>query len=66
MSSEDCSSSCRHGVPLWVFTTSNFHFVRHSRPLHNGVKSPTAFGRSRSGPDSNGYAINGHRESLLS
>jgi hypothetical protein len=66
MSCEDCLPSRRHGVPLWVFTTSNFHFVRHSRPLHNGVKSPTAFGRSRSGPDSNGYVIDGHRESLLS
>jgi len=53
------------GVPLRPITTANFDFIQHYRPLQNVVKRPTASGRSRSGPDSHGYAITGHHELLL-
>jgi hypothetical protein len=53
------------GVPLRPITTANFDFIQHYRPLQNVVKRPTAPGRSRSGPDSHGYAITGHHELLL-
>src|SRR6266550_2381617 len=53
------------GVRLRPITTANFDFIQHYRPLQNVVKRPTAFGRSRSGPVSQGYAITGHHELLL-
>ncbi len=53
------------GVPLRPITTANFDFIQHYRPLQNVVKRPTASDRSRSGPDSHGYAITGHHELLL-
>ena len=53
------------GVRLRPITTANFDFIQHYRPLQNVVKRPTAFGRSRSGPESHGYAITGHHELLL-
>jgi hypothetical protein len=53
------------GVPLRPITTANFDFIQHYRPVQNVVKRPTASGRSRSAPDSHGYAITGHHELLL-
>src|SRR5882762_1942352 len=53
------------GVPLRPITTANFDFIQHYRPLQNVVKRPTASSRSRSGPESHGYAITGHHELLL-
>jgi len=53
------------GVRLRPITTANFDFIQHYRPLQNVVKRPTACGRSRSGPESHGYAITGHHELLL-
>jgi len=53
------------GVPLRPITTANFDFIQHYRPLQNVVKRPTASGRSRSGPESRGFAITGHHELLL-
>jgi hypothetical protein len=53
------------GVPLRPITTANFDFIQHYRPLQNVVKRPTASGRNRRGPESQGYAITGHHELLL-
>lgn len=65
MSSDDCPASHHLGFKLCPITFPNFDFIQHYRPLHNGVKSPTASGRNRSGPESHGYAITGHHELLL-
>jgi hypothetical protein len=65
MSTRGCSSACRFGFPSRPFTSANFAFIQHGRPLHNITKAPTASGRSRSGPESHGYAIIGHHELFL-
>lgn len=44
------------GHPLADFTTANFDFIQHYRPLTNVVRRPTADGAGR------GYAITGHHE----
>lgn len=66
MSSDGCSPPRWLTVADCPIITGNFDFIRQGCPLHNGVKSPAAFGRSRSGSDSKGFNIIGHRESLLS
>jgi hypothetical protein len=65
MSTRGCSSACRFGFPSRLFTSANCDFIQHGRPLHNISKAPTASGRSRSGPESHGYAIIGHHELFL-
>ncbi|MDA8417869.1 MAG: hypothetical protein M0Z90_02425, partial [Desulfobacteraceae bacterium] len=40
------------------FTTANFDFIRHYRPLTNVVNRPTADGGK-------GYAITGHHELMI-
>ena len=44
------------GHTLTDFTTANFDFIQHYRPLTNVVRRPTADGAGR------GYAITGHHE----
>jgi hypothetical protein len=65
MSSKDCSPSRRLGAQVRPITIANYDFIPQGCPLHNGVKSPTASGRSRSGPESHGYGITGSHEVLL-
>ena len=47
------------GYPLGNFTTANFDFIQHYRPLTNVVRRPTADGAGR------GYAITGHHEIMI-
>ena len=47
------------GYPLGDFTTANFDFLQHYRPLTNVVRRPTADGAGR------GYAITGHHEIMI-
>ncbi len=47
------------GHPLSDFTTVNFDFIQHYRPLANVVQRPHAGGAGR------GYAITGHHEILV-
>jgi hypothetical protein len=47
------------GHELQDFTTANFDFVQHYRPLANVVRRPTAGGAGR------GFAITGHHELTL-
>ena len=45
--------------PLADFTTANFDFIQHYRPLTNVVRRPTSGGAGR------GYALTGHHELLI-
>lgn len=47
------------GRPLANFTTANFDFIQHYRPLANVVQRPHA------GGGGHGYAITGHHEILI-
>ncbi len=47
------------GFPLEDFTTANFDFIQHYRPLTNVVRRPTANGAGR------GYSITGHHEIMI-
>ena len=47
------------GFELQDFTTANFDFIQHYRPLANVVRRPTANGAGR------GYAITGHHEIMI-
>lgn len=47
------------GNPLKDFTTANFDFIQHYRPLTNVVRRPVANGAG------NGYAITGHHEIMI-
>lgn len=47
------------GHPLADFTTANFDFIQHYRPLTNVVRRPTADGIGR------GYSITGHHELMI-
>jgi hypothetical protein len=47
------------GHELQDFTTANFDFIQHYRPLTNVVRRPTAHGAGR------GFAITGHHELTL-
>jgi hypothetical protein len=47
------------GYPLGDFTTANFDFIQHYRPLTNVVRRPTADGAGR------GYAVTGHHELMI-
>ncbi|MFQ3581575.1 MAG: hypothetical protein SNJ67_13365 [Chloracidobacterium sp.] len=47
------------GYPLTTFTTVNFDFIQHYRPLTNVVRRPVAGGAGR------GIALTGHHELLL-
>lgn len=47
------------GYPLNDFTTANFDFLQHYRPLTNVVRRPTADGAGR------GYALTGHHEIMI-
>jgi hypothetical protein len=47
------------GYPLTDFTTVNFDFIQHYRPLTNVVRRPVAGGRGR------GIALTGHHELLI-
>lgn len=47
------------GFPLEDFTTANFDFIQHYRPLTNVVRRPTAKCTGR------GYAITGHHELMI-
>jgi hypothetical protein len=47
------------GHPLGDFTTANFDFIQHYRPLTNVVRRPTADGAGR------GYALTGHHEIMI-
>lgn len=47
------------GYPLKEFTTANFDFLQHYRPLTNVVKRPHADAGGR------GYSITGHHEILI-
>jgi hypothetical protein len=47
------------GHPLEDFTTANFDFIQHYRPLTNVVRRPTAGGAGR------GFSVTGHHELLI-
>lgn len=47
------------GFELQDFTTANFDFIQHYRPLTNVVRRPTANGAGR------GFAITGHHEIMI-
>ena len=47
------------GHPLEDFTTANFDFIQHYRPLTNVVRRPTAGGAGR------GFAVTGHHEIMI-
>lgn len=47
------------GFPLEDFTTANFDFIQHYRPLTNVVRRPTANGVGR------GFSITGHHEIMI-
>ncbi len=47
------------GFPLEDFTTANFDFIQHYRPLTNVVRRPTANGAGR------GFSITGHHEIMI-
>jgi hypothetical protein len=47
------------GYPLKEFTTANFDFLQHYRPVTNVVKRPHADAGGR------GYSITGHHEILI-
>lgn len=47
------------GFELQDFTTANFDFIQHYRPLTNVVRRPTANGAGR------GYSITGHHELMI-
>ncbi len=47
------------GKPLRDFTTANFDFIQHYRPLTNVVRRPTANGAGE------GYSITGHHEIMI-
>jgi hypothetical protein len=47
------------GHSLKDFTTANFDFIQHYRPLTNVVRRPVADGAGR------GYSITGHHEIMI-
>lgn len=47
------------GFPLEDFTTANFDFIQHYRPMTNVVRRPVANGAGR------GYSITGHHELMV-
>ncbi len=47
------------GHPLQDFTTANFDFIQHYRPLTNVVRRPVAGGAGQ------GYSITGHHELMI-
>jgi hypothetical protein len=47
------------GCPLRDFTTANFDFLQHYRPLTNVVRRPVANGAGR------GYSVTGHHELMI-
>ena len=47
------------GYPLRNFTTANFDFIQHYRPLANVVRRPVADGAGK------GYSITGHHELMI-
>jgi hypothetical protein len=47
------------GFPLEDFTTANFDFIQHYRPLTNVVSRPTAGGAGR------GFSLTGHHEIMI-
>jgi hypothetical protein len=47
------------GHPLEDFTTANFDFIQHYRPLTNVVRRPTAGGAGR------GFSVTGHHELMI-
>jgi hypothetical protein len=47
------------GFPLEDFTTANFDFIQHYRPLTNVVRRPTAGGAGR------GFSVTGHHEIMI-
>lgn len=47
------------GNPLADFTTANFDFIQHYRPLTNVVRRPTAGGAGR------GFTVTGHHEIMI-
>jgi len=47
------------GYPLAGFTTANFDFLQHYRPLTNVVRRPVANGAGK------GYSVTGHHEILI-
>ena len=47
------------GFPLEDFTTANFDFIQHYRPITNVVRRPTANGAGR------GFSITGHHEIMI-
>jgi hypothetical protein len=47
------------GCPLQNFTTANFDFIQHYRPLTNVVRRPVAAGAGR------GYSVTGHHELMI-
>lgn len=47
------------GFPLEDFTTANFDFIQHYRPLTNVVRRPTAGGAGR------GFSLTGHHEIMV-
>jgi hypothetical protein len=47
------------GCPLQDFTTANFDFIQHYRPLTNVVRRPVANGAGR------GYSVTGHHELMI-
>jgi hypothetical protein len=47
------------GFPLEDFTTANFDFIQHYRPLTNVVRRPTANGAGR------GFSLTGHHEIMI-
>lgn len=47
------------GCPLRDFTTANFDFIQHYRPLTNVVRRPVAGGAGR------GYSVTGHHELMI-
>ncbi len=47
------------GFPLEDFTTANFDFIQHYRPLTNVVRRPVSNGAGR------GFSITGHHELLI-
>lgn len=47
------------GFPLEDFTTANFDFIQHYRPLTNVVRRPTANGAGR------GFSVTGHHEIMI-
>ncbi|HEY0426423.1 MAG TPA: hypothetical protein VGC76_01330 [Pyrinomonadaceae bacterium] len=47
------------GFPLEDFTTANFDFIQHYRPLTNVVRRPTAAGAGR------GFSLTGHHEIMI-